>query len=225
LLFLVESFTFRENFTFTRAKFEQLPWIVIIISAGLGLAVSFLFFMDQNVTGQIVNSPMNNLKKGSAPHLDLLSISIINLILSFYGLPWMHGILPVSPLHVRCLADSEEHNNQGHIFQVIVKVRETRITGIVSHVLIALTLFMIPYPLGYIPVPVLDGLFLYCAIASLRNNSLFERVCLLFTEQVSKLVNINYYLETMCFFRVHIHQTIISESVRKIRSICLLCAK
>lgn len=159
----------------------------MLISAGLGLAVSLLFFMDQNVTGQIVNSPLNKLKKGSAPHLDLFSISIINLFLSLFGLPWMHGILPISPLHVRCLADIEEHNNQGHITQVIIKVRETRLTGLVSHILITCTLFMIPYPLGYIPVPVLDGLFLYCAIASLRGNSLYERILLLFTEQVKRL--------------------------------------
>lgn len=43
----------------------------VLICAGLGFALSILFFMDQNITGQIVNSPTNNLKKGPAPHLDL----------------------------------------------------------------------------------------------------------------------------------------------------------
>ncbi|RWS10114.1 sodium bicarbonate transporter-like protein 11, partial [Dinothrombium tinctorium] len=102
-----------------------------------------------------------------------------------YGLPWMHGILPQSPLHVRSLADVKNHFEQGYVREVIVKVRETRLTGILCHILIGLSIFLVPYPLAYIPVPVLDGLFLYCAVASLRNNSLFERFLLLFTEQNS----------------------------------------
>lgn len=42
-----------------------------------------------------------------------------------------------------------------------------------------------PEQIKLIPVPVLDGLFLYCAIASLRGNSMFERILLFFTEQAN----------------------------------------
>jgi sodium borate transporter 11 len=38
--------------------------------------------------------------------------------------------------------------------------------------------------LKQIPMPVLDGLFLYLALTSLDGNQLFERVTLFFTEQV-----------------------------------------
>ena len=66
----------------------------------------------------------------------------------------------------------------------IVKVRETRLTGILSHILIGLSVFLIPYPMAYIPTAVLNGLFLYMAITSLNGNQMFERITLLFMEQV-----------------------------------------
>lgn len=181
----LEQFDFSVMDKFERATIDFSSVKVIGISIVLGFALSLLFFMDQNITGQIVNGPTNHLKKGSAPHLDLLVIAIINCTLSFYGLPWMHGILPHSPLHVRSLADTEERNNQGLIETHIIRVRETRITALLSNILIGLSLFMIPYPLNLISTPVLDGLFLYCAFASLRGSSMFQRICLLFQEQSS----------------------------------------
>ena len=38
--------------------------------------------------------------------------------------------------------------------------------------------------LDYIPTPVLDGLFLYLGITALYGNQMFERISLVFTEQV-----------------------------------------
>jgi len=82
----------------------------------------------------------------------------------------------------------------------VVYVRETRLTGIISHVLIGLSLLLLPYPMSYIPRPVLDGLFLYIAITALFGNQMFDRIMLLFTEQVSihyvkqELSNLFYHL-------------------------------
>lgn len=64
-----------------------------------------------------------------------------------------------------------------------MKVRETRVTVLLSHILIGLSLFMRDI-LKQIPMPVLDGLFLYLALTSLDGNQFFERVTLFFTEQV-----------------------------------------
>lgn len=66
----------------------------------------------------------------------------------------------------------------------IVKVRETRLTGLFSNILIGLSIFLLPYPLAYIPTAVLDGLFLYMAVTALNGNQMFERITLLFMEQV-----------------------------------------
>jgi len=81
------------------------------------------------------------------------------------------------------LADVEERVDQGHVYEVIVWVRETRVTGMLSHILIGLSLLLLPYPLGFIPSPVLNGLFLYMGITALNGNQFFERILLFFTEQ------------------------------------------
>lgn len=72
-------------------------------------------------------------------------------------------------------------------FSSIINVRETRVTGIISHILICMSIFLVPYPIAYIPTAVLDGLFLYMAATSLDGLQMFERITLLFMEQVSDL--------------------------------------
>ncbi len=67
----------------------------------------------------------------------------------------------------------------------MVRVRETRLTVLFSHILIGLSLLLLPYPLAYIPPSVLNGLFLYVAVTGLGGNQLFERVALFFTEQAT----------------------------------------
>ena len=63
-------------------------------------------------------------------------------------------------------------------------MRETRLTALFSHTLIGLSLLLLPYPLAYIPKPVLMGLFLYVAVTAMYGNQFGERMMLLFTEQV-----------------------------------------
>lgn len=119
-------------------------------------------------------------------------LGILNGFLAVYALPYMHGILPQvsechfvngilklknincflpqSPLHVVMMADQEEKLVENHYERLITKVRETRVTSILCNVLILLCFYLIPEYIKNIPVPVLDGLFLYCAIASLRGR-------------------------------------------------------
>ena len=55
------------------------------IAIGLGFCLSLLFFMDQNISAALVNTPSNKLKKGAAYHLDLFVVALINIPLSFLG--------------------------------------------------------------------------------------------------------------------------------------------
>ena len=130
----------------------------------------------------------DRLKKGTAYHWDLLVIAVLNIFLTSMGLPMVHGALPHSPLHVKAMADHEDRVDSGHITQTVVHVRETRVTAIFAHILIGLSLLLLPRPLQYIPPAVLDGLFLYLAVTALAGNQLFERIMLLFTEQVRACV-------------------------------------
>ncbi|CAF1160827.1 unnamed protein product [Rotaria sordida] len=180
----LQSFSVDHEHLFVLVRFKSVTFKQIIATGGLGFSLSLLMFLDQNIAGAIVNSPANKLKKGKAFHIDLFVIAILNGWLSLFGLTWMHGALPLSPLHVKALADTEERVEQGHIQSVIVKVRETRLTVLLSHILIGMSLFMRDI-LKQIPMPVLDGLFLYLALTSLDGNQFFERVTLFFTEQAA----------------------------------------
>ncbi|XP_014779810.1 solute carrier family 4 member 11 [Octopus bimaculoides] len=162
--------------------FSKLNAGAVFGGMGLGFCLSLLFFMDQNISAALVNAPQNKMKKGTAYHWDLFVVGVINGVLSLFAFPWLHAALPHSPLHVLALADVEERVDQGHVYQTIVNVRETRLTAIFSHILIGLSLLILNY-LAYIPNPVLYGLFLFVAVTSLYDNQLFERFCLLFTEQ------------------------------------------
>ena len=64
-------------------------------------------------------------------------------------------------------------------------MRETRLTVLFSHILIGLSILLLPYPLAYIPPAVLNGLFLYVAVTGLSGNQMFERITLFFTEQTA----------------------------------------
>ncbi|XP_004634378.2 sodium bicarbonate transporter-like protein 11 isoform X1 [Octodon degus] len=151
----------------------------------LGFLLSLLFFIEQNLVAALVNAPENRLVKGTAYHWDLLLLAIINTVLSLFGLPWIHAAYPHSPLHVRALALVEERVENGHIYETIVDVKETRLTSLGASVLVGLSVLLLPFPLQWIPKPVLYGLFLYIAFTSLDGNQLFSRVALLLKEQTS----------------------------------------
>ena len=155
----------------------------IFLSMVLGLSLSILFFMDQNISAAMVNSPENHLKKGNAYHWDLVVVAVINTFTAMFGLPFMHAVLPHSPLHVQCLADKETRVSGGYATSVVTHVRETRLTTLLSNILIGITLTFLHIILKYIPKAVLDGLFLYMAVTALYGNQMFERVSLLVTEQ------------------------------------------
>merc|ERR1719186_2210603 len=179
-------FHYKANqFSFTPVQFSDLTVGSVFLAAVLGFSLSILFFMDQNISAAMVNSPENRLVKGNAYHWDLVVVSLINAVLSIFGLPFMHAVLPHSPLHVRCLADVETRVEGGYAKDVVTHVRETRLTNIFSNVAIGFSMLFLPYILPFVPKAVLDGLFLYMAVTLLYGNQMFERVTLFLTEQAA----------------------------------------
>lgn len=63
-------------------------------------------------------------------------------------------------------------------------MKETRLTTLGASVLVGFSLLLLPFPLQWIPKPVLYGLFLYIALTSIDSNQLFERMVLLLKDQV-----------------------------------------
>ncbi|KAM4708132.1 solute carrier family 4 member 11 isoform 2-T2 [Discoglossus pictus] len=170
---------------FVLAPIGSLSMGSITSAMGLGFLLSMLFFIEQNIVASLTNAPENRLVKGTAYHWDLLLVALINTGLSVLGMPWIHAAFPHSPMHVRALAYVEERVEHGHIYETIVSVKETRLTSLVANILVGLSLFLLPYPLQWIPKPVLYGLFLYIALTSIDGSQLFERVALLLKEQTA----------------------------------------
>ena len=168
---------------FEVVKFDDPSAGAVVAALGLGFLMSILFFMEGNISASIVNNPSNKLTKGPSYHYDMVVTGLINAVLSVFCLPFVHGSLPHSPLHVRALADIEEHIDHGNITEKIVYVRETRLTTLISHILIGASILLIPYPMNMIPIPVLYGLFIFLAVTSLGDFQLWERLVLIFTEQ------------------------------------------
>lgn len=106
------------NITINVAHIGELPFIGVLLAGAVAFPLSILFFMEQNIASSILHSPLNRLIKGPAYHWDLFVLGILNLVLSVLGLPWVHGALPHSPMHLTALATIEDHVDEGnHITQ------------------------------------------------------------------------------------------------------------
>ncbi|XP_014767449.2 solute carrier family 4 member 11 [Octopus bimaculoides] len=181
----MEPLLLPSNVTLGPAPLYKLSAGAVVTSFFLGFSLSLLFFINHNISSAQINMATYKLKKGSAYHWDLLVIAIINIMLSIIGCPWMHVALPVSSQHVKSMAQMEERVEQGSIHQIIVQVRETRVTSLLCYMMLGLSLLLLPHPLADIPRPVLCGFLLYMAIIFLSDRQLIDRFLLLITEQSS----------------------------------------
>ncbi len=145
-------------------------------SAGPALLVTVLVFAEQNIAARLVNNRDNNLAKGPAYHWDLALTGLLIGACSLFGLPWLVAATVRSLNHLRSLATVEEVvTARGDKHEKIIHVRETRLTGIAIHVLIGLSLLLLPV-LRHVPMAVLYGLILYMGVVSMAGNQFFERL-------------------------------------------------
>lgn len=186
-LISVERFMVTGTFDLELVNMRSISTSGLLLCPIFGFAISMLFFMDQGISARMVNIPSNKLIKGNADDWDFVLIGVVNIFMSIFGLPWVNGLLPHSPLHVKCLANYKDIiTSNGHISRVIIDVRETRIAAFICHILIAISIFGAPQIISLIPVPVLDGLFIFCAFSLLENNNFWDRLCLLVSPSVSR---------------------------------------
>jgi hypothetical protein len=167
------------------------PWLVDIFDLPVwaifativpAIMATILLFLDQNITTRLVNAPGHKLTKGSGFHLDLLVVGIITGVTSIFGLPWIVAATVHAINHVRSLANTEVVDEGGKAREVIVSVRENRLSGLSIHALIAGSIFILPL-IKLIPMAVLFGLFLYMGLATLGGNQFSDRVMLWVTDR------------------------------------------
>lgn len=152
---------------------NAVPLAVKLMCALPALLLTSLFYMDQNISVRVVNNPKNKLKKGAAYNLDMVALGLITGALSLVGLPWMCGATVQSLNHVRAMTDTRYNEETGE--PKIVSVCETRVTGFFVHAMIAATLGLLPI-LGFVPIPVVAGVFLFLGRKLMSGNSFLQRV-------------------------------------------------
>ncbi|KAL7742177.1 hypothetical protein ACLKA6_005447 [Drosophila palustris] len=157
---------------------EKNPWWSPIIAVFPAMLGTILIFMDQQITAVIVNRKENKLKKGCGYHLDLFVLSGLIAICSMMGLPWFVAATVLSINHVNSLKLESECSAPGEKPQFL-GVREQRVTHIMIFLTIGVSVLLTPL-LGYIPMPVLFGVFLYMGVASLKGLQFFDRILIMF---------------------------------------------
>ena len=154
------------------------PMWVRIAAVGPALLAAVLVFLTQNITARVINSPDHKLQKGSAYHLDLAIVGVLIGICSLFGLPWLVAATVRSLAHVRGLAVFDQVlTGNGEARERVTHVNENRITGLFIHLLIALSLLLLP-ALKVVPMSVLYGIFLFMGVVSLAGNQFVERMTL-----------------------------------------------
>lgn len=166
------SFQLAEGRNFL-VKLKAIPLSVRFACAAPAVLLTALFFMDQNISVRVVNDKDNKLKKGAAYNLDMVALGLITGVLSLAGLPWMCGATVQSLNHVNAMTESRFNKNTGE--PEIVNVVETRFTGFFVHALIAATLGLLPL-LGFVPIPVVSGVFLFLGRRLMSGNAFLQRV-------------------------------------------------
>lgn len=181
-----ETFNLDENTpAFNFGKFWLLPLTGHLLCCFLGLPLAILFAMDQMLVTSTVDNAQNNLKKGPAANWDFMVVSLINIPLSLFCLPWMHAALPQSFLHLKAQADVEDKLLNGTVQPTIVKNRESRLATLLAHSFMVPTYFLALNYLRHFPTSVFNGVFLFLAYSSTIGNEICQRTLLLFTEQRS----------------------------------------
>lgn len=153
------------------------PMSVRLIAIVPALLLTCLFFLDQNISVRVVNSPQHKLKKGPAYHLDMLALSVCTFITSLCGLPWMCAGTVQSLAHVRALADVRMRKG----IESIESVQENRLTPFLVHAAIFGSLFLLPV-LQRIPMAVISGLFLFLGMKMMSGNDFLSRIRYLFMD-------------------------------------------
>lgn len=179
----------------------RVPVWVWFASAGPALLLTVLVFVDQNITARLINNADHKLQKGGAYHLDLAVAGLLVGLCPFFGFPWLIAATVRSINHLRSLATVEEVVTPGgETREKIIHVRENRVTGLAIHLLIGLSLFLLPY-LNAIPMAVLYGLFLFMGVVSMAGNQFFERLSLWLMD--SKLYPATHYIRRVPMLTIH----------------------
>ena len=130
-------------------------------------------------------APANALVKGGGRglHLDTLRRRFVIAAASAWSCPMPMGTIHAPPQrHARVLATVV--NTSGEASQVqVVSAIETRVSSLVSHALIVLTVLLARDVISAVPTAVMSGFLCYTGWTSLESNGMFKRALLAVTSR------------------------------------------
>lgn len=164
-------------------------------AAGPALLAFVLFYLDNGITWHLIYNPSNNLQHGESYNWDLFLNGFCNMLNGLLGLPWLVATTVPCIVHLNNLSEKDENGR-------ILHVQETRLTYLISHMLVGLSLLFLE-TLKKIPLPVLLGVFLFMGLSSMPGIQFWQRF-LLFFQQPSKYAETPYtkYVDTS---RIHLY--------------------
>ncbi|RMG07817.1 MAG: HCO3- transporter [Planctomycetota bacterium] len=169
------------KFELALVSIRPLPTWVVFAAAIPAAFLAIMIFLTQQITAKVCNAPDFNLRKGPGYHLDLFVVGILLAFCSLFGLPWMCGATVRSLNHINALAETKAATGPGGAVQAIERVHENRVSGILIHVLVGLSLLLVSW-LRLVPMATLYGIFLYMGIVSFAGNQFWQRLTLWFRE-------------------------------------------
>jgi hypothetical protein len=146
----------------------------IAVAAGPALLSFILFYLDNGITWHLIYSPRHQMQHGDSYNWDLFLNGFCNLINGLLGLPWLVATTVPCIVHLNNLTEKDKDGN-------ILSVQETRLTGLISHLLVGLSLLFLPV-MKLIPMPVLLGVFLFMGLSSLPGIDFWLRFLLFFQQ-------------------------------------------
>jgi len=146
----------------------------IFVAAGPALLAFVLFYLDNGITWHLIYSPRNKLQHGDSYNWDLFLHGFCNMINGLLGLPWLVATTVPCIVHLNNLTEKDRDGK-------VVKVQETRLTYLFSHLLVGLSLLFLT-AMKKIPMPVLLGVFLFMGLSSLGSIDFWKRFLMFFQQ-------------------------------------------
>uniref|UniRef100_H2ZCS8 Anion exchange protein n=1 Tax=Ciona savignyi TaxID=51511 RepID=H2ZCS8_CIOSA len=141
--------------------------------------VFILIFMESHITEMILSNKERNLKKGTGFHLNLMVLGMLNIVVSFLGMPWVCCAAVRSITHTNRWLRSIARHKLLVNKPKIEGLKEQRVTVFVVNACLGLSILMQPV-LSEIPLAVLFGIFLYMGVTSLAGVQFIDRIEMLF---------------------------------------------
>ena len=155
------------------------------LAAVPGAAFAVQVFVESNAASILTAAPANALVKGGGRglHLDMLGVGFVIAAASAWSCPMPMGTIPHSPQHARVLATVCEYERRGEVKSKVVSAIETRVSNLVSHALIVLTVLLARDVISAVPTAVMSGFLCYTGWTSLESNGMFKRALLAVTSR------------------------------------------